>query len=224
MTSFLSLSRRRAVGGFTLVEVVIALALLVMVMAGLFSSLRGFAQAGERLEARAASADEMRLISALLRRTLASSVPWTHGFSPDGTVTGWFSGDAQWLSWVGSMPPRAGVGGMSHLRLSTVAGEGLVFEFLAFDPARDSLPDWAEAGRRVLLRGDVTLQIRYLGAGEMSWLAAWLGERTLPAHVAVGIAVAGVRWPLLLVPLAAAAPRALAAPEPPAGLPAMPAW
>ena len=54
-------------GGFTLVEMLVALTLMSLVMLGMASAIRTMAQTEERIDVRVDRADEMRVASGFIR-------------------------------------------------------------------------------------------------------------------------------------------------------------
>ena len=57
-------------GGFTLVEMLVALTLMSLVMLGMASAIRTMAQTEERIDVRVDRADEMRVASGFIRSVL----------------------------------------------------------------------------------------------------------------------------------------------------------
>src|SRR5690606_11879530 len=105
-------SARSLPRGFTLVELLVTMALLSLLMLGMASALRTMAQTEERVDARLANADEFRIATGFLRSIVErisarkNPTPITQGASPY-----MFMGTPTALSWVGIMPARYGAGG-----------------------------------------------------------------------------------------------------------------
>ncbi|AUM00955.1 hypothetical protein B4966_12875 [Rhodocyclaceae bacterium] len=190
--------------GFTLIEVVVALTLLTLIVLGLLGALRSLGETGERLEAQALVNDDLRLVSALLRRTIASASPALRTAQDAKEQGVWFRGGAQALQWLGILPARHGVGGLMHLRLQLEpdAGEDqrLVL-FMAAYRGPDKAPDWEAFEPRILLDGITHIQIRYLGVGEASWSDQWENEPVLPDKLYLALSVRGRPWPPLVISL-----------------------
>ena len=110
--------RRSRAHGFTLLELLVVMALLSVVMLALGSALRTIAQSEERIDRRLVRADEFRVASAFIRTTLervsARKVvaPATPGGSPL-----LFAAASDAVAWVGIMPARYGAGGRHFCRL-----------------------------------------------------------------------------------------------------------
>lgn len=194
--------RRRAIG-FTLVEVVVALTLVSLIMLALLAALRAFGDAGARLEARSARDDDMRLVSAFLRQALSEPSGKHLRRLPDGSVAGFFQGDAHALEWLAPMPARYGVGGLHRLRLA-LRGRELVLQFVPFVPSADSIFDWSAAPAKVLATEVDELAIQYQGLGARRWERTWHEAMVLPARVRLQIAAGGRPWPDLVAAVVAA--------------------
>lgn len=193
-----TLSRNR---GFTLVEVVVAMALLSLVMLVLGSSIRSMGASAQRIDSRTAATDEMRVAATFLREIFGRSE--AQRVEPPGTGL-LFAGASDTVSWIGVMPPRFGAGGRFFFRLKveTVSdgSSGLVLRFQPWRWDQKALPDWSQGDSRVLLRNVDTFVLAYGGEGmELNWLQAWPAEsRTLPPRVRMLLAVAGSPWPPLV--------------------------
>lgn len=177
-------------GGFTLVELLIALAMVALITLLLFSGLRIGSRTWETLDASAERTDDLRLAFGFLSRTLVQARPATAVY--DGELVGVFAGDAERLELAAPLSEHVGVPGIYILRL-TLEGHGDSRELLltrwlmhpdlleGFDDIPeweplaaisgagvDSLPLDADAaggafGRTLLLEGVQSLEISYYG-------------------------------------------------------------
>ena len=187
--------------GFTLVEVVVAMALLSLVMLVLGSSIRSMGASAQRIDTRTATTDEMRVAASFLREIFGRSEAQRN--EPPGTGL-LFSGASDGVSWIGVMPPRFGAGGRYFFRLKveTVSdgSTGLVLRFQPWRWEQKVLPDWSQGDSRVLLRNVDSFALAYGGDGmELNWLSAWPTEsRTLPPRVRMLLVAAGSQWPPLV--------------------------
>ncbi|MCK0511881.1 prepilin-type N-terminal cleavage/methylation domain-containing protein [Aromatoleum buckelii] len=193
--------------GFTLVEVVVALTLLSLVLLGLVGALRNFGQTSVRLEAQTLAADDLRLVSGLLQRTMARTSSRTWKDPSTQAVRTWFAGGPEGLVWLGHLPVRHGVGGLNHLRLfvSNTRSPSDERRYLALQltpyAGDDSPPDWGALESLVLLDDIESLQLQYQSLGETGWLDVWDEPAVLPGFVRVMITVRGRSWPPLVVRL-----------------------
>ncbi|MBX9836158.1 MAG: prepilin-type N-terminal cleavage/methylation domain-containing protein [Burkholderiaceae bacterium] len=192
---------RRALPGFTLLELLVTMALLSLLMLGMASALRTMAQTEQRVDARLASADEFRVATGFLRSIVGqvsarkNPMPLTQGASPY-----LFVGAPTALSWVGVMPARYGAGGRNffHLAVEPVQGEpALVIRFL---PWTDSpqFPDWEQAESRVLVRGVASFALTYedVRQTEPLWVNAWERTDSLPDRVRIELHTDTGPWPM----------------------------
>lgn len=199
------MTRRRApVGrlsarGFTLVEVIVALALLVLVMLGALSGLRTIGQASERLDSQAMSNEDHRLVPVFLQSVLATASS-RQRIDPNSLQPQiWFAGEPDEMSWLGVMPARHGAGGLTHIRLYRDSERNrLMLQLAPHWPVLDE-PDWGGVESRVILEDVSELSIRYRGALENEWLTAWDDQVALPEWVSLGLSERGREWPPIVV-------------------------
>lgn len=196
--------------GFTLIEVVIALTLVAVILAGLVSALVSFGKTSTRLEERTLVSDDVRLVHAFLEQSLGAAAPRVRVRPDDAVPVSWFQGAATELEWLGLMPARHGVGGLYHLRLGVERGAGnrrrLMLYYLAF-AGDDPPPDWSAAQSHLLLDGVTGFDLAYRALDDDEWRAEWRDTEVLPARVKMGLAVRGQSWPELIVPVLEAQPR-----------------
>ncbi len=182
------MSRLRGRGGFTLLEVLLALTVLAVVVVLLVSALRVGVRAWEAGERRAASQQEVRALAELLTETLSTAVPY-RGRLGEGLDRGvLFVGERDEVRFVTTAPPlvldvpaapfhavRVGQSGEGEVRLT----ERLV----------PSDEPFGEGPHLVLSRSVGELRFEYQDA-EGLWQDRWEATRNaLPAAVRVELAV-----------------------------------
>lgn len=201
--------RRRAALGFTLIEVVVALSLVAVLMVGLVSALVTFGNTGSRLEQRALKSDDIRLVHAFLRQSLAAASALQHIREGDQVRTVWLSGDDRQVEWLGLMPARHGAGGLYHLKLHLARGADdrdlLLLDYRPYVADEESA-DWSAAGRHELIDGELAIRIEYLRAGDEAWQSFWDDPMVLPVLVRIGVERDGEVWPDLTTRILAAEP------------------
>jgi len=170
--------RRRA--GFTLVELVVALTVLGLLSAGLFSALRLSARTWDRGEARIAATGDAAAVRGFLRSRLEAAEPLLIPTGSESQAPS-FVGTRKSLRFAAAMPPAVGIGGLYLFRLEQRSGGcGMLdWQLLGSDPLAD-VSDGRERPRP-LFDGDVQLTLRYFGAAEPEarpqWYGRWEGER-----------------------------------------------
>lgn len=199
--------------GFTLVEVLIALALLSLLMLVLVGAMRAMGQTEERVEQRIDQADRTRVATGFLRDVLgqASARPVTRPQAQPGAL---FEATPETLAWVGVMPARHGLGGRHFMRLGLEATQGgspaLVLRYLPWGN-QPAFPDWSQAEAQVIVPDVAALSLRYLDERSGQWVPLWpvpdvRSRDALPGAVELQLQAAAGKWPPLVVRMAALAP------------------
>ena len=188
--------RRQA--GFTLVEVIISLVLVSLLLLALVSSLRSFGDASVRVDQRALTLDELRIAPGFLERVIGSATGRARTDPTAGGVT-WFQGTAAELEWLGIMPARHGVGGLSHFRLSKQDWYGrpsLVLQIAPFI-GDDVAPDWTQFEPEAVAENVVEAVFTYLPATGGEWANEWPAQQRQPGWVNLAVTTTSGAWPLL---------------------------
>jgi general secretion pathway protein J len=188
---------KRQSDGFTLLELMIAMALfglLAMVLAG---GLRFGLQAWNRLDRAIDRAEPIMLVQNLLRREIEQAAAW-----PVDATSIAFAGSDSRLRFLSVLPERAAAPGVSEITLALepdTGGSRLVLSWVSPRPSA--------SGRKVLLEGIASGGFVYYGSIDPSrpadWQQSWEKAPTLPRLVALRLAFrdAERRWPTLMVEL-----------------------
>ena len=197
----------RAHRGFTLVEVIVVMALLSVVMLALGAALRTIGQTEQRIDQRLARADEFRVATSFLRSTLGHiSARKIKPLAQEGASLYLFAAAPGAVAWVGVMPARYGAGGRHFFHLSAEqlddGSQGLVLRFLPWTDA-NTFPDWSQADRRTLVSNVTAFAIRYENQREVPsiWTPDWTIADQLPGHIALAVRTATGPWPDIIVPM-----------------------
>ena len=195
----------RASAGFTLLELLIAITLLGLLLAGLFGGLRLGARAWERSEERLEESARLQVVQNFLRERLAQAYPLT-AEDQTGRLRLAFEGTGDTLRFVTLMPGYLGTG-FAELLLAVddrTGIENLVVQWRRFELTPQS--DDEERQIKVLLEDIEALEIAYYGAlarGEpILWHEQWLDVMALPQLIRLRVifAVDDRRyWPDLIV-------------------------
>lgn len=196
----------RAQLGFTLLEIIVVMALLSLVMLGLGASLRSFASTEARVDARLERAHGLRSVVRFVQSVTerVASDKRTRDV-PAGTSPFWFVGEPQAMTWIGIMPARFGAGGRYFFRLAAEQlddGQALVLRFAPWVPEA-GFPDWGQAESRVLVPELRAVRFSYLDprSPDLVWLEGWTPIEYLPAKLSLSIEDARSEWPDVVVSL-----------------------
>ena len=196
--------------GLTLLELLVALALLGTITVATTAALRTGQVGGARVDARAEALNDMRLAQTFLRRHLETARPvrWRQGRRDQVA----FEGDGSAVDFVAFMPAWPAAGGLYLARLEGTAA-GLVMirrptagETTGFDPG-------AEAERIVLAPAVTAIGFSYFGHQDgddgARWHDRWQGQTDLPQLLRMAFQGTGaVPWPdLIVAPLLGPQPR-----------------
>lgn len=199
---------RRAAGGFTLLETVVALTLLAVMLGMLFGGLRAGVRAWDAGSGRGDRADQVMLTAAFVRKELTAAFPWR--FKDPLVVKLAFRGDRDAVRFVSMRPAELGGGGLAFVSFAYEPGKGeaggrLVMrrEFADSGATDFSAVDAAEPF--AILDGVSAARFSYYGAENdaavPSWSDQWNHLQRTPSHVRLELALADTRLPDLVVAL-----------------------
>lgn len=198
----------RGPGGFTLLELLVALALVGLIAVVLTGGLRFGARVWEASRDGAQAVGEVSAVRGFIRARAMAVRPLRLREAVAGNA-GALSGGRARVRFVTLMPSYVGRGGLHHLALG--ANEGGNSLRLAWWPL-GSRPGAPGSGQRDLLAGASGLEISYFGAPEagdpMAWREDWPEGGKLPRllSIKVGFPDGDPRvWPELIVFLPTAA-------------------
>lgn len=190
--------------GFTLLELLIALAVTSLVVALIFASFGLIGRAEERNQAGIDRAERMLLVSRWLSRKFEGLRPLSR-MDANNEVTLFFNGNAAGAMWVSPLPERGEPGGLHVFRAGPLrhadGSVDLLVEALPYDRSAVAL-DWSQAVRAVLLSQVVSLQWSYQDGVTGQWLREWTGAMgRYPVRVRVELGDAKGDWPPLVFAL-----------------------
>lgn len=196
-------------GGFTLLELTIALVLLALLSAVLFGSLKLAGQSTSRGEAKADATSSMRLAEEFLRASLEGEHPQRMRRMQQFPLL--FDGRADELRYASELPERVAAGGIWLFRLRVLSGDPkspLVLERMVPDVTADAPPEFRDTERSVLAEHIAKIAISYYGrdsetlvaAGEPTWRDRWQDPQRLPMLIRIDVTPQkGDAWPSLVV-------------------------
>ena len=201
--------------GITLVEIVIALAILGMMatlaLGGLRLGVRTWETVGQRVE----TESRTQIVRAFLRRTISQATAVLEA-DADGRPRPLFAGDSEALLMVAPLADHLGLGGLQRIQLTVedaggaADGQLLVLTRTLYHPPGGKDGDNAAAAdepeRHVLLEAAAKFRFDYLrdsGDGGREWTGRWTDEPKLPVAVRLTVETEDRRppWPDIVVPL-----------------------
>jgi general secretion pathway protein J len=199
--------RARGARGFTLLELMIGLALLGLIMTLIFAGLQLSIRGWDEAEAAGERANRIRLVQSLLLRELSAVYPYRWKGTVDRNIA--FVGVGNSLRFVSSAPPRAGQGGLNLVELFFArSAQGVRLLMRRQIPAREQRDfDLLEKEDSVvLLEGLESAAFEFFGsdtpAGKPSWRDRWEDPQRLPRLVRVSLRANGYpAWPDVVVAL-----------------------
>lgn len=194
-------ARSPASGGFTLVEVVVALSILSLVMLATVTGLRTLANTQVTVERMMQRIDEVRTVSSFLRDTMESAA--VGGGDAGGLSLGTKSRESAYfemtpdaLIWNSTILIGERFGGSYLLRL---AREDDLLVLRWQEPVVSGQPlDWSEAQVRTLADELQEFEISWRGDFRDDWQSEWR-RGDVPGWVRLQIRTAGRYWPELIM-------------------------
>lgn len=199
---------RRHAAGFTLLEILLALALLALVMLGVWGALAGATRVTHSADAVMARSEAVRTVQQFLRRYVsgAEAQPYVTGTAARARM---FEGSATSMRYVAPLPMQSGHAG---LYLQTVSLEkndsGGMSLSLAYQPYTGDLPATAKPIEHVLLTDLRGGKFQYLAAAAFgkpaAWRDDWQAVNGLPMAVRIHLDPAWqtrVPFPDMLIPV-----------------------
>jgi general secretion pathway protein J len=191
--------------GFTLVELLVAIALLSFVSVALFGSLRFGMMAWSHGQAHTEQTEHIAGTQNLLRRLIADAYPLFLSDDPTRPHVA-FDGTSRSVSFLAPVPIALGAGGRSRFSLSVDQHSGRGDLVIATAPElADGAPP-ATAIKKTLLAGLQAAEFAYFGRTRSDrvaqWHDDWSGESTMPELVRLRVRFAtddARRWPELIV-------------------------
>lgn len=189
--------------GFTLLEVVVAIALFAMVLGAMYAGMGTAVRAYDAAESRIEAASRMRVVGSFLRRSLSAAIPLAVAAQQDWQLL--FEGDANSVRFIADLPGYVGVGGLHEIVFD--AGDGERRDLMMH---RRPLSIDEQGGlegefeTRVLVAGIEAMQLRYFGSDDgrapATWRDEWPTGKRMPKLVEIRVSDAGAQpWPALVV-------------------------
>lgn len=199
-------SPRRLQSGFTLLELLIALAVTAAVVTLMFAGFALIGKSQDRNQHLMDRSEHMLEVSQWLGRKFDGLR--ILGRSDGANAVIFFSGNAAGALWVAPLPERGDGGGLYVFRASPLHHDGghtdLVVEALPYNGGSMAL-DWGTALRETLLSDVQTLQWYYQDGRTAEWTRNWDSTRKeFPSRIKLEIGDERGDWPPLVFALARA--------------------
>jgi general secretion pathway protein J len=183
--------RAKRAQGFTLLEILLALALLALVMLGVWSALAGAVRITHSAGAVMTRSESVHMAQQFLRRYVADAGmhPWV-AQAGAGTRARVFAGDATSMQYVAPLPMQSGHAGLylQTLRIEKQDDGGLAL-WLSYQPYTANMPASGEPERHELLSDLGGGSFQYLGGGAFGepagWRDDWADANGLPLAVRI---------------------------------------
>ena len=194
---------RPSIRGFTLLELLIGLAVTAAVVALIFAAVGLIGRTEERNQRVGERAERMLVVSQWLGRKFDTLRLLSR--REGGTFVNFFSGNAAGAIWVAPLPERGDAGGLYVFRTTPLRhADGRVdlsVEAIPYDGALMAM-DWSRALRETLISDVRTLQWHYQDGRTGQWTQDWDASKgQYPARIRLEIGDALGDWPSIVFPL-----------------------
>jgi len=187
--------------GFTLLEMIVALAISGLLVTLAYGSLRIGIRSWEASQTRVEQSDAMRIGWQFLQRSLIEAKAVTDPLQNTSNLL--FSGTSTTLSFVADMPSHLGLGGLYVIQIAPQGNQDLQLKL-----SRTLLSEYKQRNtenrpQQAILVDELNhIDIAYYGQlnekGSAGWHSTWLEQKTLPQLVRLDIKQAdGKSWPTL---------------------------
>jgi len=191
--------------GFTLVELLVVLALTGLLVLSLYQAFRIGSRAADRAKPDTDAATQFALIQDFMDREMAAAVPMPLPSSEAAQAVQQaiqFDGEPEAISFVGLPPAFLGLGGFQHLRLRLT--EGRIEVSSQPLPRGAAAPEPSAVRPSILMEKVRTITFAYFGAPTPSeppdWIEHWADRPDLPELIRLRIILAdGTRSPDMIV-------------------------
>ena len=200
---------KRAVrqSGFTLLEILLALALLAFVMLGVWGAMRGAARVTHAADAVMAQSEAVRTVQQFLRRYVSAAGPQPFVMA-DGSAARMFDGDATSMAYVAPLPMQSGHAGLYIQTVSLQKGRAGMSLRLSYQPYTEQQSANGQPVEHVLLTNLRDGKFEYLAAAAFgkppAWRDDWQATNGLPLAVRIHLDPAWrtrVGFPDMVIPV-----------------------
>jgi general secretion pathway protein J len=194
---------RHKASGFTLIEVVVSLAVLSLILLATVSALRTFANTQVSLDRMMGRVDEVRTVSGFLRDLFEGSVAGKQkggGLAlggSGGSELAYFEATPEWVEWQAPVLFGEVFGGTQLLKL--IKEDGALKLYWQEPPEQRYKVDWGGKSSRVLVEAVEEFQLSFKPEFNADWQTDEWDANGAPALIRLSIKAAGRHWPDLII-------------------------
>jgi general secretion pathway protein J len=196
----------RSHGGFTLVELLLALTLMGLLMGLVYGGLSAATRATDRGQTILEDSSRIRMAHQFVHNQLNQMMPLVFLQNEEGTERTVFQGAADHIRYVAPMPGYLGFGGPQVQELAIVQGDDSFELVLSHALLQGFEEPFLYESLPIFLLGDIeSAEFSFLGRDEngelTAWTSTWDEPGMLPVNVALDIRFVDevyIRWPLLI--------------------------
>jgi general secretion pathway protein J len=195
--------------GFTLLELLISMALLGFILVLLFGGLRLGVRSWDAVQQQVDNLNTVRSVESFLRREMALAYPYRWKSVSGQRIA--FLGERNKIRFVVQLPSRVGVGGLYIVSLEleqSDRGKRMLWKHLPLSPLMQDFSELDQAAEMVLVGSELSavdeVWLSYFGQeGEDTaprWVDRWDSLARLPALIKIQVRFAnGTEWPDFVV-------------------------
>jgi general secretion pathway protein J len=179
--------KRRGEGGFTLLELVLALSIVAVMLTVLFGGLRVSLRAWSRGEERAESLQHGRGLTQLVEQALAGTYPFQGRLDQNAQPQLLCLGEADRLAFVTVSPPIALPAPVAFTAVTLSAGAGSAPGLAIREKSLPNFDPFVEVAPSLVDPSVTAIRFRYLRGADGAWEDTWdvAQEQTLPRAIEV---------------------------------------
>lgn len=187
--------------GFTLLELMVVMALLSLLMLGITSVMSTVSSTSMSIGRKIDSSEEIRANTAFLRSVLSriSAQKNTNLLRKEGEHERYFKGTNDFVEWLGNMPARYGMGGLTYFRIF-MQDDQLILSMLPWDSS-SPVPDWSKAQNSLITSRLKKFSVQYQNAKKSvhDWSLSWTLNKDLPTAIQLMIETEHETWPMTVI-------------------------
>jgi prepilin-type N-terminal cleavage/methylation domain-containing protein len=185
--------------GYSLIELLVVLALMGLIAIAMSGGIRFGARVWEQTGVQVETLEQTQGAQTLLRNLLSTVAPRL--FDPGNANEDTFVGGRASMSFTAPLPPSLGSGGLARFTLTTTREGNATQLQLTWQPRHGARSE----SKQLLLQGTGSIAFSYAAAdpsGAIAWVDSWAADAGTPALIRIRADFAqsgAIRWPDLIV-------------------------